>query len=372
MLPLDPRTATSPRVGAGTGRDAGAGASTHFRAEGVAADGLWRIVEGGRRLLARAERPLEPGMSYRAVLRGDGVTLDGVVFDGARPTAGARVDELLATLRLPADRASRMAVAALMAEGSSLDARRVSAVRSAIAGAGRPGGRRETLAARLAARAVAAGLDPDGPVARRVQAILGPYGRDESSGGGDLSGGDAPGTGGYEGEGGDTGAPGGHADAGGRNGDGRQAGQARIRGRVEFQVPEEELEAALAGAFAAFTESAARDGDLAAFAAPGPAGRGWMCVPFDLSLDGVDFYGTFHILIENGSGRVESLLADVECGGARRVLVLGKDGSTLVYGADDAEERQRFLDAFPGCSVTDVDGAAFGAGSAYDPVDGDA
>jgi hypothetical protein len=127
------------------------GAFVFVRAEGRLPGGLWSVLVDGKRLAARAERPLEPGGLYAARMSGDGRLLK----TGA-PVPSSRVAELLASLKLPNDGASRAAVAALMGESLPLSDANIKATRRAMAR------REDPESARLAARALAAGLDPEG------------------------------------------------------------------------------------------------------------------------------------------------------------------------------------------------------------------
>jgi hypothetical protein len=222
----------------------------------------------------------------------------------------ATAAELCSTLRLPPDAASYATLSAMLGERMPLDARTASAIRRAV--------RRhedDPAAARAAARATAAGLDPDDPAIERLLGAL------DSSG------------------------------AGARGGTGGEADTGRRR---DDKGDREELEA-LATSLRAATEAAMADGDFSAMAEPGPDGSGWACVPFSAPFGDVSFHGYMRIwYTSNGSTRrVGRFVADIRFGDERRLFELSMAGGrrTVAYYSDDAPERDAFEAEFGGADA---------------------
>ena len=221
----------------------------------------------------------------------------------------ANAAELCASLRIPPDAASYATLSAMLGERMPIDARNASAIRRAV--------RRhddDPAAARAAARALAAGLDPDDPAVERLLGAIDPAG----AGGNDAGG---------------SGAAGGD---GGRSGDHR---------RHDDTDGREELDA-LASALRAAAEAAMADGDYSALSQPRADGSGWACAPFSVPVGDVSFHGYMRIWYTSKGSvrRVGRLSADIRFGGERRLLELADAGGrrTVSYYSDDPAERDAF------------------------------
>ncbi|MBN1519363.1 MAG: hypothetical protein JW923_04650 [Spirochaetales bacterium] len=297
--------------GVGTAVKAGSGAFVFMKAEGRLPSGLWSVLVDGQRLMARAERPLQPGAVYGAVREGAGR------ISARAPDFQSRASEFLVSLGLPDDKASRLALSALMAEGLPLGADQLRAARRAASR------RDDPESARLAARALAAGLDPDNVP---VDLVLGPP-----------------------------------ADGGGRDGsgkgDGSQAGPDAPDGQDGLS---DALKAAVGAALA--------DASYRALAAPGPDGRGWLYAPFDFGGTGFEFRGFARILFNYVSLTAERMVVELR-GPERRVVELAGSGDTLrlSFLSDSGAERAGFERLFPGGETGSLDAAA-----GYEAVDSDA
>jgi len=250
---------------------------------------------------------------------------------GVPASQASAVGELCASLRLTADTASYAAVSAMMGEHLPLDARSAAAVRRAVRH--RDG---DPAAARIAARALAAGLDPEGAAAEKVLRALDVA--DEATGGG-HGGGDGTGSGGS----------GGNHDGSGQNSDSRREGVAAPPGREPSSPGVADI-VELASSLAEAAAAALGDPDLASLAAPGADGSGWACIPFETTLDGVNFHGFFRLWYYSNRSHIGRLVADIRFGDERRLLGLYDSGSGactgIAYHADDADERQAFMTEF--------------------------
>lgn len=233
-----------------------------------------------------------------------------------REGLAARLAEHLRSLGFPADGPGSSAARALMAEYLPVDIPRLRAVALAMRKA-EAAGKNPLEAARLAARALAAGLDPDDWPPEAVEPAA-----SDGDGETELTGGDA----GAYGQ-----ASGGEGQAAGDQGG--QSGRA-----AEGPVDADELAELLRRSVAL----ALSDGRMRAFAAPNPAGLGWLYAPFDLGEAGFDFRGTMRILYNYGAGRGERLVVEADGMGGRMTLSLSGSGEALrarAYGLKDAEAK---------------------------------
>ena len=245
----------------------------------------------------------------------------------ANNTAGSAISakgaELAASLGLPADRPAFLALAAMLGEHLALTHQTaVSIRRRAKLGYDDP------LAARLAARALAAGLDPDcDAVGKALESIddsgRDPHGSDGSSGG---------------------------------RGDRKHETDEESRGRADAGGETRALRT-IGDALKALAVEAGLDDGLASLAAPGPDGDAWVCVPFNVPYRGVDFAGIMRIWYDASSVRAGRLVADIRSGDGRRLLDVREEsgGRVLRYHADDMNERKAFAEAFSafGTVITD-------------------
>jgi len=220
-----------------------------------------------------------------------------------------------------------------MGEHLPLDARMAAAVRRAVRH--RDG---DPAAARIAARALAAGLDPEGAAAEKVLCALDMA--DEAT---------EDGHGGGAGTGTGSGGSGGNRDASGQNSDSRREAVAarpvqERSGHGGADIVE------LASSLAEAAAAALDDPDLASLAAPGADGSGWACIPFETTLDGVNFHGFFRLWYYSNRSSIGRLVADIRCGDERRLLELYDSDSGactgIAYHADEADELEAFLAAF--------------------------
>lgn len=283
------------------------------------------------------------------------------------PAAAERAESLLRSLGLPRDRASFLAVSALIGEGLALRAESIRALRAAIAKApARHPGDAE-LRARLAARALALGLEPGGASLERAfalcsratdggQAAVSPEGLridPDSRSDGD---GAAPNGDGRHGAPGGDGTAGGNADAGEADAGDAEAGPERggsgprPQAGVMLEQGPDGLLPALAKALPSFVAKAMADPDLASLARPGDSGKGWIFAPFSIRMGDVDFWGYFRILYDKDTRKTERMAADIRDAGGSRVLELrgGADGTLVRYRCDDGDEAHRFVaDLYP-------------------------
>ena len=163
-------------IDAGSGAQLRTGVVVSVRVLAEMGPGLWRLRIGDREVVARAERALAPGMSFRAKIEAGSST---IVLHPLAQEAG-REASLLAKLGLPDDAASRLALLASLAEGLKPEASRLGRIRRALRGGdGGEGDERER--AGMAARLEAKGLASDPGAIDRLEALSG--GDGESAGG---------------------------------------------------------------------------------------------------------------------------------------------------------------------------------------------
>jgi len=242
---------------------------------------------------------------------------------GVLPGAAA---ELSSALRLPADSATFAALSALLGENLPLDTKTAQAIRR-IARLHND----DPAAARIAARALAAGLDPEGAAVQKVLGVLDPA--DSSGSGGSFSDESAFG-----------GGSAGHGDSRDRHPDSRPA----------YPVPVAAADGEEIRNLAASLKTAAlvamKDPDLRDLAARNADGSGWVCVPFIIPFAGINFHGFFRILYYATMGHAGKLVADIRFGEERRLLELTGSGpdAVMAYHADDEHERQAFDAEFSG------------------------
>lgn len=262
--------------------------------------------------------------------------------------------ELTAALRLPSDVSSFATLSALIGEGLPLDARTAQVLRRIVRLH-----HDDPAAARIAARALAAGLDPEGAAAQKVLGIL-----DASdSGGSGAAGSDASAAGGSSA--GRDGSRGRHPDSGG------------LQPEALATAPDGDQIKSLAASFKAAAQAALKDPDLRDLAARNADGSGWACIPFDIPFAGINFHGFFRILYYGMMAPAIKLVADIRCGGERRLLELTGSGNAaaIAYHADDERERVAFrteFDAICGVSTSSLAGADFAELSLRRSVDEDA
>ncbi len=225
----------------------------------------------------------------------------------------------------------------------------------------------DPAAARVAARALAAGLDTTSPALEAILSFLAepealglPSGAEtlsgrpsrrpsetgerENGGGGDGASRDDRGDGGPGDDGASQGDRGGaeHGDRGGaeHGGGDRRGGRA---GLDPGASPGEQQEGLPAGRLKAMAIDALRDEAYRGLQRPASDGSGWACVPFSLTIEGMALHGFFRICYDS-TRRVERFVADIRSGGRRRLLDLSGTGSALAlrYGADDEDELASF------------------------------
>jgi hypothetical protein len=306
---------------------------------------------------------------------------------------------MLQQFGIPKDAAAAFALQALMGEGLGLDAQTIKAVRTIALRHAQP-----RRAAALAARAIAAGLKPDDesmnalirtlaglPVddvagdSVRVQDRQSGNGEGNESGNesgsksGNEDGNDPgkdndrePGRDSSQEQGRDPGkdtrmAPPEESDAphpadssGSDSGDsdsGRllQSGpgarfQAGKPTKVSHECQDEvELRKNLESAFMGFSSRAASDPGFSSLARRGPDGRGWLCVPYQFSVDDVDFSGYFRIVFNYASNKVERLVAEIDSSGQTRFFDVSwgpKGKPQLRFMPGSAVEGKDFLRTF--------------------------
>jgi hypothetical protein len=176
-------------------------------------------------------------------------------------------------------------------------------------------GHDDPAAARLAARALAAGLDPGSDVVEKIIGSIGDPGRDSYG-------------------------------SGNRENRKREAGDG-YRGGTDPGSETNEVNT-LGRVLKKSAAEAVSDDGLAALAAPGPNGDGWVCIPFKVPYHGVDFEGIIRIWYDAGAILAGRLVADIRSGDERRLLDVREEGGgrVLRYHADDMNERKAFTEAF--------------------------
>jgi hypothetical protein len=233
-------------------------------------------------------------------------TLNGIIQ--------GRGAELASSLGMPADRPTFLALAAMLGEHLALASRSASSIRRMVRQ-----NHDDPAAARIAARALSAGLDPEGQAAGEViEAIEGFSQATDGKDGGD--------------------------EAQGYRENRTNAGNPEAGGTDDDPAALD----ALLGTLKEIAEKAVLDDGIALLAAPGPNGGGWVCVPFEVPYRGVDFTGVMRLWYHGGNVRAGRLVADIRIGGERRLLDVREESSGRVirYHADDNTEREAFAEAF--------------------------
>lgn len=319
-----------PKIAAPVGA-AAEGAAPRGRADSAAADRApaagtaAKAASTSAGLSPRAEQPLSPTASPE------------IPPALGREALPARLTEHLRSLGLAADGPGLIAARALMAEYLPIDLTRLRALAPAMKRA-EAAGKSPLDAARLAARALAAGLDPDDWPPEALEPPPGGDGQAGSSGGGGGAHGQAPG---WDGRG-----------AGGRS------------GRAAVGPAEADRLAELLRGCAARSLS---DGRMRAFAAPNPAGLGWLYAPFELGEAGFEFRGTMRILYNYRTGRGERLVVEADGMGDPVTISLSGLGDALrarAYGLKDAEAK-----ALRRLGVAAESGSPSAGGGAWEPGD---
>jgi hypothetical protein len=234
------------------------------------------------------------------------------------------------SLGLPSSHASFIAMAAMIAERLPLDAGTAAAIRRFT-----KDHHEDPAAARIAARAAAAGLDPEGPEAERLFAAVGDS-HDEGS---------ADGTSEGAGAGSDGSGAAGHESAEQQLAD--QTGTSE-QGTRDAHHPDEieRLRTLLEQAFRA----ALGDAGMATIEAPGDEGQGWACAPFAIPISGIAYHGFIRIWYDVMKKHAGPVIVDVRSDDGRRVFEIGRRGDTrsLRYFSDDVAENSAFSEYFDG------------------------
>ena len=269
---------------------------------------------------------------------------------GASTSLPEQLVKLLQEFGIPKDSAAIFAIHALMGEGLRLNADSIKAVRAAALLHATP--RRAAL---LAARALAAGqVADDEGLDALIRLLSGPgaedtikepervsgrqagrdYSKETESNSGNDSGSDSQGTTGRESGGGSgkdpeeepQSEPRKDSDDGASQGQdaqtpGPQVSSSQRVVRLECQ-DDTALKKALEAAFVDLSSRAAADPGFASLARRGADGRGWLCVPFQFTIDAVDFSGYFRIIFNYATSRVERLVAEIDSSGLTRICDL--------------------------------------------------
>lgn len=257
----------------------------------------------------------------------------------ALPNFPLRFAAMLDRSGIPKDRSALLALNALMGEGLSLKPESIQLVRAVALRHGE-----SRRAAMIAARAISAGLDPDDPGFEILLRVLAPPESEDSKkdgGSGTPEGrGDRSGDKNTEGQNknlaretsqdSDTddheqasregaGNPPGQGDSKGQ----REQESYRRKGFKKFSCNDEsELCKILGAVFLDMGCRTAADPGFRALAAKGYDGRGWLCVPYQFSLNDVAFSGYFRIIFNYASGRTERLVAEIDTAALTRLLDL--------------------------------------------------
>lgn len=239
----------------------------------------------------------------------------------AHQSISIRAQQLAGGLGLPSGPASLLVVAAMMAERLPLDAGTAAAIRRFARNH-----HDDPAAVRIAARAAAAGLDPEGPEAEHLFAV-----GDGDSGAGDDGAGSA-----------------GDQSAGDRSAGHQPADQTGMS-NDEAQGSRRSDEVALVGSMLQRAVGAALgDADMAAMQAPGADGSGWVCTPFSVPVGGIPYHGFIRIWYDAMKKHAGPLLVDVRTEDGRRVIELAGRGEarSLRYFSDDPAENRAFVEHF--------------------------
>ncbi len=228
----------------------------------------------------------------------------------------AKGTELASSLGLPADRSAFLALAAMLGELLALTPQSAMSIRRLV-----KLNNDDPVAARLAARAIAVGLDPDSDLVGRVIESI----ADSDNEPQDF-------------EGGSNGL-----------GDHKQESDSGFQGFVDPYLEVQAIHT-LSEVLENCAMDAALNGDFASLTSPGPNGGGWVCIPFKVPYNGVDFAGIMRVWYDTGAVRAGRLVADIRSGGQRRLLDVREEaiGRVLRYHADDIKERIAFSEAFSG------------------------
>jgi hypothetical protein len=291
--PVDPLSLRLVNTGADRGAGLKAGASVFVEVRERLGSELYRVAIGGRLVTASSAFPLEPGSTLRARVErsSEGLSLRIVAREGAAAIAREAASSA-ASAGMPADPATRVAVAALLREGMAPEARALARVRRAALRDAESSGESSDLAAKMEAK----GMPADEAALAEILSLF------ESSGGG------AGGAGGEE-RGGERreperggSAPAGRAPESGDSGD--------LEGDFSLELPEEELPQGLARLFRAMAMRAGGGCDsLSLFNHLRGPESSWVIVPFRFDLDAVAFSGGFRIqlpYVRGGPGRFEA------------------------------------------------------------------
>jgi hypothetical protein len=255
------------------------------------------------------------------------------VVPGVPQSLSARLGAMLQQSGIPEDASAVFALQALMGEGLGLGAETIKTVRTIALRHAQP-----RRAAALAARAIAAGLQPDDDGMDAIIRSLSGFavedagreplrvparqtGDDSGSETGQDHDRNADRDPDQDAE--DHSSQGSSDDGSGQppqtGQGGHQQGEHPKMVRCECQ-DETELQKALESAFIELSSSAAADPGFAALARKGPDGRGWLCVPYRFSIDGVDFSGYLRIVFNYASNKVERLVAEIDASGLTRIV----------------------------------------------------
>lgn len=177
----------------------------------------------------------------------------------------------------------------------------------------------DPAASRIAARAAAAGLDPEGPEAERLFTAVGDRPGDEAGG---WAGGGSAGQ-----------QPSGQPDA---SDDGEWRPSTPDDIRLVGQRVEQAVRAALA------------DPDMARMVSPGPDGHGWACAPFAIPVYGVVHQGFIRIWYDAMKKHAGPIVVDVRSDDGRRVFEvnLSGNGCQLRYFSENVAENDSFSEYF--------------------------
>ena len=255
------------------------------------------------------------------------------VVPGTAPLLSDRLSTMLREYGIPKDAPSLFVLHALMGEGLGLGAETIRAVRAAVLRHAAP--RRAAL---LAARAIAAGLQPDDEgMDALIRSLSGLSADDPGKEPARLAGrqssrdaGSDPGKDTDREPGQDSGQD--SSDRSSSGSDGHGSGQHNSSGQGGQHHPgghgagkyecldEVELQQILEATFLSLSSRAAADPGFASLARRGPDGRGWLCVPYRFSIDTVDFSGYIRIVFNYTASRVERLVAEIDSSGLTRVF----------------------------------------------------
>lgn len=236
--------------------------------------------------------------------------------------------DIAKALHLPVDVDTFLALSALLGEKLGLHADAALAMRRFIK---RHDG--DPAAARVAARALASGMDPEGVEAERLMHII-----ENLSGDDDGFGSSAGGSGGKS--------------SGGSQDDGQPGRDAPHEKCVETTSAEitgiaEILSGTLQQVRAVDGMGMLCNVDGKKLNESGTSGY-WVCVPFEVQVHDVDFHGFLRIWYDGKVAWASRLVADIRCGDERRLMSLHGEGSNakICYHADSLSEQDAFVAEF--------------------------